>query len=285
MSLHRFLDTPLALTERRAASMIHDLRKHVMHPYNEHDLEPVMRALVDENAVNAVSVKYVDDNVNTYSVISGVAVIPISGVLVHGNTSLWDETDYGSISTQFDGAMDNPEVRGIALQIASPGGEVSGLFELAETIYDKKTEKPVWAILDDHAYSAAYALASAADKVTIPRAGGVGSIGVLTIHLDLTKLLETTGVKVSLIQYGERKTDYSPFRPLSDVAKTRLQADVDTIGEMFVEMVGRNRRLSRAKVRATEAGIFMGNQGVEQGFADAIMSPQQAFAALVAKVN
>ena len=267
--------------------MLHDLQKRVLFPHNEHgkDWESVMQALVDETAVKAVSVNYIDDDATTYKVISGVAVIPISGVLVHGNTSLWDETNYGSITTQFDDAMANSEVRGIALQISSPGGEVSGLFELAETIYDKKSEKPVWAILDDHAYSAAYALASAADKVTVPRTGGVGSIGVLTMHLDLTKLLETTGIKVSLIQYGERKTDYSPFRPLSDVAKARLQTDVDTIGEMFVEMIGRNRRLSRAKIRATEAGIFMGNQGVEQGLADVIMSPQHAFAALVAKVN
>jgi ClpP class serine protease len=93
------------------------------------------------------------------------------------------------------------------------------------------------------------------------------------------------GVNVSLLTYGERKADYSAFRPLSETAKGNLQTQVNTLGEMFVETVGRNRRMSRAKVRATEAGIFMGADGVEQGFADEVLSPQAAFAALVSRVN
>ena len=105
------------------------------------------------------------------------------------------------------------------------------------------------------------------------------------MHLDVSKLLEEMGVKVSLVHYGERKADYSMFKPLSDKARERLQADVDAVGEMFVEMVGRNRNLSRLKVRATEAGIFMGASGVENGLADAVMSPQEAFTALAAKAK
>jgi ClpP class serine protease len=104
------------------------------------------------------------------------------------------------------------------------------------------------------------------------------------MHLDISSLLEQNGVKVSIIQYGERKSDYSLFKPLSDSARSNLQKDIDAVGEMFVEMVGRNRNLTRTQVRSTEAGMFMGADAVEQGIADAVMSPQAALEALIASI-
>ncbi|TOL42864.1 serine peptidase, partial [Vibrio parahaemolyticus] len=71
---------------------------------------------------------------------------------------------------------------GICLDIDSPGGEVAGCFDLVDLIYELRGKKPIYAILSENAYSAAYAIASAADKIYVPRTGGVGSVGVIVIH-------------------------------------------------------------------------------------------------------
>ena len=222
----------------------------------------------------------------SFQLVDKVAIVPIDGVLVHGSGWTWmGERGYGQIAQQFAEAMNDDEARAIAMQISSPGGEVSGLFELTDMINSLSGEKPVWAILDDHAYSAAYAIASTADHVTVPRTGGTGSIGVITLHADMSKALENMGVKVNIIQYGERKSDYSPFKQLSEDAKGRLQADVDAVGEMFTKMVAKNRGISQDRVRSTEAGVFLGQAGVNSGLADAVQSPNEAFAALVRRVS
>jgi signal peptide peptidase SppA len=268
----RWLNTPLALRDTAAAELCLRIQQDI-DPLRQSAYEGPPRA--QQRSVPGIG---------TYDTIDGVAVIPITGVLVHGE-SYWGEQSYGAISAQVNAAMADRSVGAIALQIASPGGEVSGMFDLAEAIYGARDTKPVWAIVDDHAYSAAYALASGADRVVMPRTGGVGSIGVLTLHMDLTKALEGAGIKLSFIQYGERKTDYAPFRSLSDPARARLQEDVNAVGEMFVETVARNRGLSRTKVRSTEAGVFMGQAGIEAGLADAIQSPQEALDALVRRIS
>jgi signal peptide peptidase SppA len=272
MRLHRFLDTPLALRDVTAAEMLKDMKAEFFGAYQDDPEASSMTAPISGE--------------RTYSLTQGVALIPISGVLVSGNANPWyDERGYSDIENDFSSAMNDTDVKAVALQIGSPGGEVSGLFDLADTLYSMRGNKPVWSILDDHAYSAAYALASATDRIIVPRTGGVGSIGVITMHVDISKMLEDNGVKVSIIQYGDRKSDYSLFKPLSVEAQTRLQGHIDSVGEMFVEMVGRNRKLSKTKVRSTEAGIFMGKDGVEAGLADDIMSPQQAFAKLIDSIS
>ena len=275
MKLYRFLDTPIALRDTVAAEMLQELRHYLL--TGEHKDQPKEEA------------RFVSDTISSgrnYDVAQHIAIIPVKGVLVNGDADSWyGETSYSSIEDDVRAALGDPDVKGIALVVGSPGGEVSGLFDFAENLTGMQGDKPIWSILDDHAYSAAYAIAASTDRILVPKTGGVGSVGVITMHLDVSKMLDDMGLKVSIIQYGERKSDYSMFKPLSDGAKTRLQGHVDAIGEMFVEMVGRNRNLSKARVRATEAGLYMGAEGVEAGLADAVMSPQEAFSALAKKVN
>jgi ClpP class serine protease len=145
--------------------------------------------------------------------------------------------------------------------------------------------KPIWAIVDPGAYSAAYAIASCADTIIMPRTGGVGSIGVFCLHVDVSKALEEFGVKITAIQFGAQKTERQPFWPLSDEAKKRVQGEIDMLGELFVGMVARNRGMSAKAVRETQAGIFMGEAGVEQKLADDIASPGEALEALINEVN
>ena len=84
-----------------------------------------------------------------------------------------------------------------------------------------------------------------------------------------------------MLQYGARKADGQPVIPLSDPAREALQADIDTVGELFVNSVAYYRGIAPARVRATEAAMFLGQAGVKAGLVDAVMAPAEAFAALV----
>jgi signal peptide peptidase SppA len=222
-----------------------------------------------------------------YAMVGPVAVIPVEGTLVHRLGSIYPYsgmTGYDGLRQLFAMAWDDAAVKAIVLDIDSPGGEVAGCFDLVDAISAARDtgEKPIRAILNESAYSAAYAIASAATHITVPRTGGTGSVGVITMHCDMSKALSASGMTVSILQYGARKADGANVAPLSKEAHERFQADIDTMGDLFVETVARNRGLTPAAVKATEAGTFLGESGVAAGFADAVMAPDAAMAELLA---
>lgn len=222
-----------------------------------------------------------------YDVVEGVAVIQVSGTLVQKNGYLRPYsgmTGYDGIRQNLLTAAYDPAVRAIVLDIDSPGGEVAGCFDLVDEIYALRGSKPIWSILNEVAYSAAYAIASAADRIFVPRTGGVGSIGVVCCHTDWSKALAGAGVKVTFIQYGEQKTDGAAEKPLSDSALERFQADIDAMGELFVETVARNRKMSASRVRDTQAGTYLGQAGVSVGLADDVLAPDAAFRELISNL-
>src|SRR5471032_2145301 len=186
-----------------------------------------------------------------YEVVAGIAVIPVCGTLVQKLGTLRPfsgMTGYDGIRQTFMTAMSDTAVKAIMLDIDSPGGEVSGCFDLVDAIYAARGRKPVWSILNEAAYSAAYAIASAADRIYVPRTGGVGSVGVIWMHMDWSKALTAAGFKVTFITYGDSKADGHPEIALSPEALARFQADITTMGELFVTTVARNRNISAKKV-------------------------------------
>lgn len=223
-----------------------------------------------------------------YDMAGPVAVIPVHGTLVAKLGSLRPYsgmTGYDGIREAFLRALADPAVEAIVLDVDSPGGEVSGCFDLVDTIYASRGDKPIWSILSDSAYSAAYAIASAADRIVVPRTGVVGSIGVIWMHVDWSAALTEAGVKVTFITYGDRKADGHPEIPLAKEARERFQAQIDTMGDLFVETVARNKNIAAEKVRDTQAATFLGADGVSLGLADAVMAPDAAFRALLAELG
>lgn len=223
-----------------------------------------------------------------YDVVGGVAVIPVRGTLVQRTGAVRPVsgmTGYDSIRAALALALDDGDVDAVALDIDSPGGEVAGCFDLVDAIYNARGIKPIRAILAENAYSAAYAIASAADRVTVPRTGGTGSIGILCLHVDLSAALKQAGIAVTMITYGATKAEGNEYEPLSDGALARFQADVDRMGELFCDTVARNRGLSPATVKNTEAATYLGAAGVDAGLADAVMAPDEAFRALLAELG
>ncbi|POZ13461.1 serine peptidase, partial [Lelliottia aquatilis] len=177
-----------------------------------------------------------------YDVLEGVAVIPVHGTLVQKLGSLRPYsgmTGYDGIRQSFLNALHDPEVTAICLDVDSPGGEVGGCFDLVDLIYASRGKKPIHAILTESAYSAAYAIASAADRIVVPRTGGVGSIGCIVIHCDWSQRIEKEGLQVSIITFGDRKAETNSLRPLSDQARAGIQAEVDAAGVLFVDTVAR----------------------------------------------
>jgi signal peptide peptidase SppA len=223
-----------------------------------------------------------------YDVVAGVAVIPVCGTLVQklGTMRPYSGmTGYDGLRANLSMAIEDEAVRAIVLDCDSPGGEVAGCFDLVDAIYRARGDKPIWSILTENAYSACYAIASAADRIIVPRTGGTGSVGVICAHVDFSKMLEGAGISVELITYGDRKADGSEFKPLSKEARARFQADVDTMGDLFCDTVARNRKMKASAVRATQAATYMGANGVDVGFADAVMAPDEAFRSLLAELG
>lgn len=225
-----------------------------------------------------------------YALLDGIAVIEVSGVLVHRGSWIGEssgQTSCEGIAAQLAAAAADPLVRGIALEIDSFGGEVAGIFDLADRVRAARTAIPVWAFVAEHAFSAAYALASQADRIVLPRTGAVGSIGVVVMHADLSGQLSDAGVTVTLIHSGAHKVDGNPYQALPDTVRARIQAEVDGIRTLFAETVaaGRGRRLTADAALATEAECYRGAEAVAAGLADEVSDPASAFAAFTAFVN
>ncbi len=215
-----------------------------------------------------------------YDVVEGVAIIPVTGTLVAklGTMRPYSGmTGYDGIRASLSMAMNDDKVKAVAFDMESPGGEVAGCFDLVDAIFAARGTKPMWSILSEAAYSACYALASATDRIVVPRTGGTGSVGVISACVDMSEFYGKAGVRVELITFGSRKADGNEFSPLTKDARARFQADVDMMGNLFVDTVARNRKLDRKKVLETEATTFLGASGVEIGFADAVMAPSEAF--------
>lgn len=217
-----------------------------------------------------------------------IAVIPIHGTLVRRTVGLEAESglaSYAAIASQLDAALVNPKVAAIFLDIDSPGGESGGVFDLADRIRSAASVKPVWAVANDMAFSAAYALASGASRIFVSRTGGVGSIGVIAMHVDQSVKDAQDGVRYTAVFAGDRKNDLNPHQPITDEAHAFLQGEVNRVYGLFVETVAKHRGLQADAVIATQAGLFFGKDAVSAGLADAVGSFDDALAQLHASIS
>lgn len=215
-----------------------------------------------------------------YNRIDDTAVVTVEGELV--NRGAWIGADsgltsYEGIDAQLRAAATDPKVRQILLDIESPGGEAVGAMELAATVRKVDKDKPVYAIANGMAASAAYAMASGARRLFTTPSAITGSIGVVLLHLDRSKELEKRGIKPTLIFAGAHKVDGHPFGPLPDTVTEDLKAEVSAFYDQFVKTVAAGRPgLTEDAIRATEARTFMGEDAVSKGIADAVSSFDEA---------
>ncbi|WCR59235.1 MAG: Putative signal peptide peptidase SppA [Wolbachia endosymbiont of Ctenocephalides felis wCfeF] len=204
----------------------------------------------------------------------GVAVIPIYGILTKKPGTfdyILGMTSYEKIHEEIKEALSDKKIETILLDIDCPGGEVNGLFDLSDFIYNARGKKKIIAIANDDAYSAAYAIASSAEEVFVTRTSGVGSIGVIASHIDQSEFDEKQGIKYTTVFAGNRKNDLNPHEPITSESLESLKDEVNRLYEMFLQLIARNRNLTTAKVRSTEAGLYFGKNAVEAGLADQVI--------------
>ncbi|HEY6272627.1 MAG TPA: S49 family peptidase [Terriglobales bacterium] len=220
----------------------------------------------------------------------GIAVIPIRGTLMKRFSFMSAASgcsSYAQLQQAATAALADPQVKAVLFDVDSPGGTTHGCFELSDALFQMRGEKPMWAIANDLAASAAYALASAADRVWLTRTAGVGSVGVFALHADQSGLDSSAGVKFTYIFAGDKKTDGNPHEALTKSAKADIQAEVDREYAMFVQCVARNRGFAGGtaeKVQKTEAAVFFAQNAVGL-LADEVATYEEALEALTAKVN
>jgi len=225
--------------------------------------------------VNKNPLPAANEVVKGYDVINGVAVIDITGVLTKGLTFfsfLFGGSSMQQIAAAYLTAIADPQVNSVLLAIDSPGGTVDGTQDLANIIYSGKKGKPVFAYSDGMVCSAAYWIASAADKIFI--SGDtiqVGSIGVVAAHVDISKADEMEGEKYTEITAGKYKRIAGNHTPLQNDGRQYLQESVDYIYSVFIENVARNRNVSERQALAMADGkVFLGQQAVDIGLVDGI---------------
>lgn len=220
-----------------------------------------------------------------YKISNGVAIIPVLGSLV--NRGAWigassGMTSYEGLGFQLMDAAANPKVKSILLDIDSPGGEAVGAFEMADRVRAVAKSKPVVAVVNGMAASAAYAIASAATQIVGTSSSVSGSIGVVLMHADYSNFLHQKGIKPTLIHAGAHKVDGNPYEPLSESVHADLQAEVDKFYSLFVSGVakGRKGRMTEKAIRSTEARTYIGEAALEAGLVDAIGSFETVLADL-----
>jgi capsid assembly protease len=213
-----------------------------------------------------------------------IAVIPVRGILTNDGPSYYG-SNYPGIADAVEKAASDPDVKRIILSVDSPGGEVVGLPETASVIARAARVKPVSAIVEGAAASAAYWLASQASDITLTPSGEVGSVGVRMMHVDMSKMLDDAGFKITELQSGKFKTEWSPYKPLTDEARADMQARIKTSHDKFVSDVaaGRGRRASAAITKSGfgQGRMFSANDALFHGLVDRLQSHRSFMRAAV----
>lgn len=205
-----------------------------------------------------------------------IAVIPVHGSLAH--RSSYFDLGYNTLKGWISSAVANPKVSGIVLEHASGGGEVAGLFDFCDWVRSISGDKEIWSIVNEHSYSADYCLAASTNRIIAPKSAGVGSIGVVMAHVDMSKAMKDAGYKVTLIHKGANKVLGNPYEPLSEELKSRLEASLDQPYEQMTEQLAAHLDMDQEELKKTEASTFGAEIALQKGLIHDVMSADDALA-------
>lgn len=261
-------------------------------------LETTLRDITEMVALRSAGQHFTDEEIQArigsgparkqaYVTDGSVAVIPIYGVITP-KADLMSEISGGTsierLQDSVRAAVADPKVKSILLDVNSPGGSVSMLNEMAAEIRQARRSKPVVAIANPMAASAAYQLASQASEFVVTPSGSVGSIGTIAVHDDISAMQEAQGVKSTMVTApaGGHKAELSPLAPLSEDAKAHLQDTVDKYYGMFVSDVARGRGVPVETVRSDygKGRMLLAKDAKAAGMVDAIETYDSVLARL-----
>ncbi len=276
----RIFNTPLLIHPDKLDAILYAIGDRI--GFDTALLPPLVRTETPAPKRDMVALKVGGKN-SSLSGVEGnvtIGIIPVFGTLAHRADfidAMSGVRSYESLRADYRKAQADKSFDAVAFEMASPGGEGHGLFDLVDEI--KRTSasgKPTFAIVNEYAYSACYAIASACDQIFLTRTSGLGSIGVIARHADYSAKNEKDGVKYTTMFVGDRKNDFSRDAPLSDQAMQVLQESLVKSYDLFVATVAANRKMAEKAVRATQAGIYEGQAAIDAGLADAVLSFDEA---------
>ncbi|MDX2223600.1 MAG: S49 family peptidase [Rhodospirillaceae bacterium] len=275
-ALARVANTPLLVTPKTARAFMSYLIDR-----RAQDVQFVGPAAFDDDEAgpsgptSSADLRYRRNGKTFHIAGGGIAVIPVDGTLVHKNGTLdtyCGLTGYDGLERKLNDALADPEVRGVLFDFNSPGGEVAGCDGLAQAIRAARDKKPVWAAVDEMAYSAAFWLAAACSRVYLTPTAGVGSVGVVWMHVDYSDLLKQEGIAVTLVHAGAHKVDGNPYEPLPKDVRAEMERECDDIRTRFATAVAQGRGISFETVMATEARCLTAVEALDIGFVDGIVA-------------
>jgi signal peptide peptidase SppA len=217
-----------------------------------------------------------------------IAVLPLYGVVTQRGSMVDDVSGSGGASTQrfadaLRQAISDPTISQILIDIDSPGGSVYGVAELAAEIQSARAQKPIVAIANSLAASAAYWIGSAASELYVTPGGEVGSIGVWQAHEDWSAAMEDAGVKTTLISAGKFKVEGNPYQPLDAEAQSFMQTRVNDYYTAFTKAVAKGRSVPVDQVRN---GMGQGRVlGADQALAEKMVDGIMTFEEVVKKMQ
>lgn len=245
-------------------------------------LHTILEIAARENeSPQAVAAKLGRNLQNTYSVTErdGVAIIPVTGPLFrYANlfTMISGASSYELIARDFTAALESPQIKGIILDIDSPGGEVNGVSELSNMVFAARGKKPVVAYASGDAASGAYWIASAADEIVVSETSALGSIGVVGMYQG------KSGKSAEAVEIVSSQSPHKRLDPTTDDGRSRLQIRIDSMADVFIETIARNRNVSAENVQNHYGGgdVMIGAKAVSAGLADRIGSLEGLIAEL-----
>ena len=282
--LSEFLTTPWALMPERLQAMAGVLTRWSA---GEPPTDAAMFQIQSERVLRDTRKQMAAANAG-----SGIAVLPLYGVVTQRGNMVDDISGPGSTSTQqFTSALRqvlaDDTVGQILIDIDSPGGSVYGVAELASEIVKARAQKPVVAVANSLAASAAYWIGCSASEFFVTPGGEVGSIGVWQAHFDYSKALEEEGVKTTLVSAGKFKVEGNPYVPLDPEAQAFMQSRVDDYYNAFVQAVAVGRGVTVDDVRngMGEGRVLGADAALAQRMVDGIASFDDVLARMQAKVT
>ncbi len=294
--MQRMFDRPLAIHESRAAMMLSAVRsKYSLDLLTLSDGDTMDGMAMD--ALAADGRRMAIDNTSRrqnriFDEADGVAIIPVEGTLVQrwGLDPWSGVTGYDGIMMKALAAAEDENIRAIWLDIDSGGGDVAGLKACTDILRALSQReggpKPIFAMCNEFAYSAAYAIAVCADKVFVPEFGGVGSVGTITIHTSYKRALEEVGIDVTILRAGVEKARANPYELLPEHTRAHIQRQIEIIRAWFVSHVSACMpAVSQKTIRETEALDYMGEDARAIGLVSEVCSELDAWGKLQRRIN
>ena len=215
-----------------------------------------------------------------------IAVLPLVGTISQRIGSMSHAS--GGIATDefgawFDAAIADNEIGAIVIDTDSPGGNVFGVQELSQKIFDARGTKPVIAVANSLMASAAFWIASAADEIVVTPSGEVGSIGVIAVHTEQSEAESQAGFKTTVMTAGKFKGEGNQFEPLTDEAKNSIEGRLQDFFVQFTGDVARNRGVARSAVVSGfgQGRVVGADAAVDAGMADRVGTFQAVIERLV----